>query len=135
MKKLGEVALTSSEKTKRYYRAHREEIAVRRKANYHKDRARAMAYSRAYLESNRDVVFAKRLFKEHGMTRDEYDLLLEQQDGCCAICQKRKTLHIDHCHTTGEVRGLLCIGCNTALGKLGDDLKGLRAAVAYLEQA
>ena len=133
--RLGEVALTSSERTKKYYRAHREEIAIRRKANYQKHKERSKAYGRAYREANWDLVFAKRLLKEHGITREEYDLLLEQQGGRCAICQKLKTLHIDHCHTTGEVRGLLCIVCNTGLGKLGDDLEGLRAAVAYLERA
>lgn len=55
------------------------------------------------------------------------------QNNCCAICKKARKLVVDHDHLTGRVRGLLCKGCNTALGVFGDSTVGLRQAIAYLE--
>lgn len=61
--------------------------------------------------------------KKYGLTKDQYLNMLEKQKGACAICclprfrQNEKVLHIDHCHKTGKVRGLLCSMCNTTLGK------------------
>lgn len=53
------------------------------------------------------------------------------------VCRKHlgtgKREHIDHCHRTGRVRGILCAGCNSGIGKLGDSVAGLRRALAYLE--
>ncbi len=57
------------------------------------------------------------------------------QGGGCAICGKRPgkvSLHVDHDHETGEVRGLLCVGCNNALGQFRDDLELLARASDYL---
>ncbi len=51
---------------------------------------------------------------------------------CCGQVPKR--WNIDHDHKTGAFRGWLCIGCNTAIGKLGDTVEGLKQAVAYLER-
>ena len=67
--------------------------------------------------------------------------MLEKQGGVCAICQRpeRKvvrgtiaSLAVDHSHSTGEVRGLLCSSCNTALGLFGDDPARLSQAIAYI---
>ncbi|MFJ9597857.1 endonuclease VII domain-containing protein [Streptomyces virginiae] len=46
---------------------------------------------------------------------------------------KRPAVHVDHCHKTGRVRGVLCFNCNTAIGKLGDDPDAARRVVSYLE--
>lgn len=62
----------------------------------------------------------------------DYDALHTAQEGKCAICLKTRTLVVDHIHGTTHVRGLLCHGCNTALGKLGDDIVGLQRAMDYL---
>lgn len=62
-----------------------------------------------------------RLRKEYGITIDEYELLLEKQDGGCAICGRkpgRIPLHVDHNHKTGLVRGILCHQCNWYLGTI-----------------
>ena len=61
------------------------------------------------------------LAKRYGMTPKDYDLLLRDQQGCCAMCGEHwtgfsKRLHVDHNHKTGEIRGLLCLGCNIGLG-------------------
>jgi hypothetical protein len=73
-----------------------------------------------------------------GLTEAEYDDMLRHQGGVCAICHKppkgRTHLPVDHNHKTGEIRGLLCILCNTALlGFIGEDPSLYRRAAEYLE--
>lgn len=76
------------------------------------------------------------LLRKYGITQADYEALLEQQGGGCAICERKPTkkisLHVDHDHRTGTVRGLLCFLCNNALGDLGDDAEHLRKAISYL---
>ena len=81
-----------------------------------------------------------------GLSLQEYDALEAAQGGLCAICQKPETamdtrrpssirkLAIDHCHSTGKVRGLLCGCCNTGLGQLKDSPEILASALAYLKR-
>lgn len=81
---------------------------------------------------------------KYGMTIDEYNKLLRQQNGVCAICDMPETrtrkgklswLCVDHSHITGRVRGLLCSSCNTAIGKLKVDNLGiinLQKAIEYI---
>jgi hypothetical protein len=100
---------------------------------------RLQAYNRDYLKANPEKAYLFRrramLKAKYGMTLEEYDLLLAQQGGRCALCPRETNLHIDHDHTTGRVRGILCIKCNHALGVLGDDLPGLDRATSYLNGA
>jgi Recombination endonuclease VII len=77
------------------------------------------------------------LKNKYGITLAEYDALLQAQNGRCAVCETKPTqkiLHVDHDHVTGELRGLLCSACNTALGLLNDDPKRIRALAAYVAQ-
>lgn len=74
----------------------------------------------------------------YGLTKEGFDRLWAEQEGRCAICRdpladEPYRLHVDHCHETGAVRGLLCGGCNVGLGNYRDDPKLLRAAADYLE--
>jgi hypothetical protein len=73
-----------------------------------------------------------------GISADEFDALLEAQGGGCAICGTRPervaSLHLDHCHETGAIRGILCLSCNQALGHFRDDPALLEAAARYLRQ-
>lgn len=76
----------------------------------------------------------------YGLTKQEFKDLLEKQENRCAICGTHRDvltrdLHIDHCHTTGEVRGLLCINCNTGLGSFKDSEDLLTFAITYLESS
>lgn len=80
--------------------------------------------------------------RRYGLSYQEYRALVERQGGVCALCRHewkgwggKSGLHIDHCHTTGKVRGLLCGDCNTALGRFGDDPMLLRRAAEYLDGA
>jgi recombination endonuclease VII len=77
------------------------------------------------------------LRSSYGITRQEWGAILGRQEGRCAICadvlDKGKGTHIDHCHATGIVRGLLCGRCNVAIGMLKDNSTLLRAAARYVE--
>ena len=64
----------------------------------------------------------------------EFNNLLFFQGNCCAICSKpieklRRRMNVDHDHETGKVRGILCSGCNTGLGHLGDNIEGIKKAL------
>jgi hypothetical protein len=74
-----------------------------------------------------------------GITLEDYNIMLFEQDGCCAICKTHHTelkrnLYVDHNHTTGEVRGLLCNNCNAGLGMYKDDITRLTNAINYLKK-
>lgn len=82
----------------------------------------------------------KATLKTYGLTQQQYDEMYQAQDGKCAICHEppgqwgvtQRALAVDHDHKTGKVRGLLCDGCNRALGIMRDDPARLMSAVAYL---
>ena len=76
--------------------------------------------------------------RKYGLTLEQYDAMLAAQDGVCAICgeprPEDRTLHVDHDHDTGEIRGLLCFKCNNALGDFNDDHDLFQRAAAYLDR-
>lgn len=79
------------------------------------------------------------LKRRYGITVEEYDRLLAAQGGACAICEgppgaRAKYFHVDHCHDTGTIRGLLCRDCNQGIGSLRDRSDLLRAAITYLQE-
>lgn len=76
------------------------------------------------------------LLNKYGITIEQYNQMRESQNFACKICGKTEEqlkylLHVDHCHTTGKVRHLLCVGCNTALGKL--ETVGIDSFINYLK--
>jgi hypothetical protein len=75
----------------------------------------------------------RHLAMSYGLTSEGVAELLSQQNGVCIICLRAPAVHIDHDHTTGEVRGMLCFRCNAALGQLGDDVDRVRRAADYLQ--
>ena len=77
--------------------------------------------------------------KKYGLTAEAWDALFEAQGRSCAVCQStdpraKRGWHVDHCHETGAVRGILCAGCNTGLGHFRDDIDALSKAIAYLKR-
>jgi hypothetical protein len=80
---------------------------------------------------------AYQLKKNYGITQEEYDEKLVYQQGGCKICglaSKTKKLAVDHCHTTGKIRDLLCGPCNTGLGLFQDNPELLMLAADYLKE-
>ena len=78
----------------------------------------------------------RRIEEQYGITADEYQAILATQGGVCAICGGRRSyrLNVDHCHTTGVVRGLLCRLCNgRLLTSARDSVEVLYNAIAYLD--
>ena len=73
----------------------------------------------------------------YGITEEQYDQMLEKQNHTCAICNEKpeKNLAVDHCHTTGEVRGLLCMNCNKGLGMFKEDENRIIKAAEYIKNA
>lgn len=118
----------------------------------------AKVYAAAYREANKQKVLAsskrayqknkdhhkkrveeRRLERDYGLTQEDYNTMVKNQNNRCAICDKPggfglEKLVIDHCHTTGKVRGLLCRLCNNSLGGFRDKIEILKSAVRYLEK-
>lgn len=117
-----------------------EKIKEYRKRSYEKNKAAINERNR--LADLRDPERVKRRqrrrrrhhLKLYGITLDQYYQLYAAQDGKCAICEiKAEVLNVDHNHTSGKVRGLLCHFCNLGIGNLRDDLNLVKKAAIYLE--
>lgn len=78
------------------------------------------------------------LYTKYKLTLADYDRMLKEQKNVCKICLKEddsnwKKLAVDHCHTTGKIRGLLCHKCNKGLGQFNDDTERMKIAIKYLK--
>ena len=85
------------------------------------------------------------LKRTYNISLDDYNKLLEIQDNTCAICNKEETqqsnyaadgpdsLRVDHCHSTGKVRGLLCAKCNFGIGQFNDNVALIEKAIEYIK--
>lgn len=91
---------------------------------------------REWRKANPDSVKNTELKKRFGITLREYNVMLAAQGGVCAVCGQicTRALSVDHCHETGQIRGLLCAGCNTALGLLGEDVVRMKSLIAYVHK-
>lgn len=103
------------------------------------------AASKAYRERTKEKQKGYRLKQDFGITLEQYQQMLEEQSGVCACCGKPETatynktgvtkqLAVDHDHATGEIRGLLCGRCNTALGLLQDSEDTIMSLLTYLSK-
>ena len=128
---------------------------ARRRQRYHEDeefRNYWKGYSKEYNKDPENKTRKATLGKEwrhktkYGMTLEQRDQRLLDQDSRCTICKREilfvnvqtgasaiNAAHVDHCHTTNVVRGILCRGCNVGLGQFEDDSTRLRKAADYLE--
>ena len=118
-------ALRSKTKRKDWCRKNKEKINAYNKEKYH-----------SLTEEEKILRNRKYTVSQYGLTLEEYGVILETQKGVCAICSEAPegNLHIDHNHTTNEVRGLLCGKCNRAIGLLNDDVSLFSKAINYLNK-
>jgi len=111
--------------------------AVWQKTRYAEDpefRKKRLRVNEGWRVANKDKVEARRQERCYGISTDDLNALLARQRGVCGICKKKgRKLHVDHCHKTGKVRGLLCGKCNRGLGHYDDEPDRMRAAADYLE--
>lgn len=96
-------------------------------------------YMRQWRANNKAKTASYHREYRFGVTQEQYDAMLSAQDFKCAICRtddpgQNRGWRVDHCHTTGTVRGLLCNGCNVGLGHFKDDTTALQAAIEYLQK-
>ena len=122
-----------------WYLAHRDEAIARAKAWQQENSERHLANQRA--RRQRPEVKAREraghLRRKYGISAEEYQRLFEAQGGRCAICRRAPnptiSLHVDHDHETGAVRGLLCVRCNNGIALFDEDHEVLREIAAYLD--
>lgn len=95
--------------------------------------------SRRWAKENPDKVKLHRrrgrLRKKYGLTLLQFEEMFTAQNGACKLCfnpHTRRKLNVDHCHTSGKIRGLLCDKCNLAIGLIGDDVNLLERIKGYL---
>lgn len=104
-----------------------------------------LEYSKQWVESKGGIEYSREVHYQstYGISYQHVLDLIKNQDGKCALCEAKVSLHrgggfkhkahVDHCHTTNKIRGILCGNCNTALGKLGDDVKSIQKVLEYLK--
>jgi len=114
--------------------ANTKELAER--SDYYKEFRERNPKSKRYEDSPYRDYYYKKAF---GIDLKDYNYMLTEQNNRCWICgltakDNNKRLAVDHCHTTGKVRGLLCNSCNRALGMFKDDISYLQRAILYLSK-
>jgi len=106
--------------------------------HFHKHKSSGKPYSRCIdCHRNQSKMYFKEVYRyaQYGLTKEEYGQLVESQNNKCAGCQENmEDPHVDHDHATNRVRGLLCHGCNAALGLIKDDTNTLNNLIKYLEK-
>lgn len=118
-----------------YYENNKEVYAERtkkdRKDNPEKFKIRGQKHRQDRMPYYKDYY----LRKNYGITLKEYELLYDDQKGECFICHDyQEVLHVDHCHSTNVIRGLLCNSCNLALGLFKDNKENFIRAISYLNR-
>ncbi len=120
---------------RRWYQANRRAAIASVKRWQQENKEHLHAYRKEYRQRRNVEERNAYLLRTFGISNQDYDALLAAQGGGCAICGRppsKAALHVDHDHETGRVRGLLCVGCNNALGQFRDDVELLARATSYV---
>lgn len=127
----------------RYYRKNREKVQACTKRSRKANPGKAHAAKLKRREADPHLERRSYLKRAYGITIEDYSRMLSEQGGVCKICGEPETMKhrgettsslcVDHDHSTGKVRGLLCGKCNTMLGKGDDSPERLRAGASYIE--
>jgi hypothetical protein len=138
--------ISCTKKTKKLFRENnKEHIKQQKKQSYLRHREGILQRKKDSPTKYKDR--REHLLSVYGISFNDYDRMREEQNFKCAICETHEqdvkrgqsasvetSLHIDHCHTTNKVRGLLCMNCNNLLGKANDNTNILHKAINYLNK-
>lgn len=109
-----------------------------RERNLEKDRECQRKYREANPDKLKIINRRSKLKRKFGISLEQFDVLLASQNSVCAICKTAETgergWHVDHCHSSGVIRGILCHYCNTGLGLFKDNPVSLQNAIGYLNE-
>jgi len=142
----------NAESSRAYFAKHRPDILKKRgpynaewQRRFYKDnpeaRDKSIAGVRAWwnalpLAERRRLNQRKKLLKRYGITVEQWEQMRAAQKGLCAICgesqKQERHFHVDHCHDTGRIRGLLCMRCNTSLSWFEKVSGRLEMVLSYL---
>lgn len=116
------------------------DVFAERRRRYWAERGDEMReYHRQWRNANIEKLKWQRREREYGLTQEQAEALVTAQGGGCGVCREPLSdllaAHVDHCHETGRVRGILCPPCNKGLGHFGDDPERLRRAADYIDSA
>lgn len=134
------MARQSAEKRRAYDNAryendpeYRERVKQARRDYYQANREKVKARAAAHRRDNPGRVRRAEIKRRYGLSIEQWDAMLIAQSGRCGIClDPMQDPHVDHDHSTGAVRELLCSSCNNGLGRFRDDPERLERAAAYL---
>lgn len=121
-----------------YYQRNKARIQQKNREWYQRNRQSVIERTAQWQKTNRsrasEIWRKSKLRLKYGITQEDFDAILVNQDGKCAICHQdfKSSPHVDHCHTSGKVRGLLCKQCNLLIGYAKDDPAILGSAINYL---
>jgi len=122
-----------------YYKRNKEKLIKRQREWYSNNKQASLAANREWRKKNPEKDMNRRFINLYGISYSEYNEIFLSQNGNCKICginqsMLKKRLSVDHSHTTGKIRGLLCAKCNSAIGLLSDDAEVISRAAAYIKE-
>lgn len=122
------------EQNRRWRKENPDKVAEYNRRGRAKHREKRAETARRWREKNLELIRENALLRKYGISRKDWDALFDAQGGVCCGCGRRTKLVVDHNHVSGAVRGLLCNGCNTALGQVQEKQETLRNLAFYLDR-
>lgn len=126
---------------KERYKRKRELILTQATLHYEQNREQILEYKKKTWSRNKEKKRVYRLEKKFLVSEQTLRDIMDSQKGCCDICgitlvspESIRSFAVDHDHATGDVRGLLCNNCNTAIGLFLDNIEILKSAIKYLDK-
>jgi hypothetical protein len=114
-------------------------VRTKKKNQTEEEKLKWKEYNKSWHLKNPDYILKTNLKRKYGLTLDQFNKMLESQNGVCKICKSPDSgishsdrLFVDHCHKTNKIRGLLCNRCNSILGFANDCIETLEKSIQYL---
>ena len=124
---------------KQYREANKNKIKEANHRWHEANKQKQSEYNQRYYKNNKEKIREAHYLTNYNITVEERNKMSEEQKGICPLCLKHeselnKILIVDHNHTTGKVRKLLCDSCNRGIGLLRENVDILKRAIEYLEE-